>query len=155
MNNWKKMTFVLALAAGLCGGAWAQDGAHRDGDRDRDDQQWGNRDRDPDGRYRNDPNYQYRNGQWVYVAHRPWDGNHYGPTGGYGWYNYAHQIGYNDGVNDGRIDRRFNRGYRPERDGNFKHADHGYDRYYGDKGAYREAYRDGYLAGYRSGFGRW
>ena len=122
MNNWKKMTFVVALVAGLCGGAWAQDGDHHDGS-------WG-------GYYASGPHA-------------------YGPAEGYGWYNYAHQIGYNDGVNDGRIDRRFNRGYRPERDGNFKHADHGYDRYYGDKGAYREAYRDGYLEGYRSGFGRW
>jgi hypothetical protein len=123
MKNWKKMTFVfvLALVAGLCGGAWAQDGDHHDGP-------WGG-----------------------YYASGPYA---YGPNEGYGWYNYAHQIGYNDGVNDGRIDRRFNRGYRPERDGNFKHADHGYDHYYGNKRAYQAAYRDGYLEGYRSGFGR-
>ena len=109
--HWKKMTFLLALTAGLCAGAWAQD--------------------------------------------RPWAG-HYanGAERGYDGYNYAHQIGYNDGVNDGSIDRRFNRGYRPERDSNFKHADHGYDHYYGDKKVYKEAYRDGYLEGYRGGFGR-
>lgn len=108
--DWKKMTFVLALTAGLCGGAWAQD------------RPWGG-----------------------YYAERPPanEGD-----------NYAHEIGYNDGVNDGSIDRRFNRGYRPERDSNFKHADHGYDHYYGDKRAYKESYRDGYLEGYRRGFGR-
>ena len=110
--DWKKMTFVLALAAGVCGGAWAQ------------------------------------------VGDRPWGGYYADRPAGNDGYNYAHQIGYNDGVNDGNIDRRFNRGYRPERDSNFKHADHGYDHYYGDKKAYKEAYRDGYLEGYRHGFGR-
>lgn len=114
MNYLKKTVLVLALAAGLCGGARAQVG-----------DRWG-------GYYAGEP----------------------GRATGYEEYNYAHKIGYNDGVNDGSIDRRFNRGYRPERDSNFKHADHGYDRYYGDKKAYKEAYRDGYLEGYRSGFGR-
>jgi len=37
MNYWKKMAFVLALVGGLCAGAWAQDGGHRDGNRDRAD----------------------------------------------------------------------------------------------------------------------
>jgi len=112
--NWRKMTFVLALAVGLSGSAWAQDR----------------------------PSSGYR-------ANEP-----YGAPRGYEGHDYAREIGYNDGVNDGSIDRRYNRGYRPERDSNFKHADHGYDRHYGDKHAYKEAYRDGYLEGYRRGFGR-
>jgi hypothetical protein len=147
------MALALALVAGLCGGAWAQDWGHNGGDQDR------------DARYRNDPNYQYRNGQWVYVPQRSWPNGPYYPNGtwGYGpgtWahgrggYNYAYQMGYNDGINDGRIDARFHRGFRPGKGSNYKHADHGYDKSWGDKGAYRQAYRNGYMAGYRIGFGR-
>jgi hypothetical protein len=33
MNYWKKLAFVVALVAGICGGAWAAQSEHRDKDK--------------------------------------------------------------------------------------------------------------------------
>ena len=106
MNCWKKMAFGLALVAGLCGGAWAQDWGHRDSNHARStptwrgtvpqhnagvqNHNWGYRNnpnyqyRNGQWAYRNNPNYQYRNGRWVYVPNRTW-GTYY-PNGNYGYY---------------------------------------------------------------------
>jgi hypothetical protein len=117
MNYWKKMAFVLALVAGLCGGAWAADWGHRDASHAQNNHTW--RGSVPQhsgaslpnrawsshttpnyqyrtggwGTYRNNPNYQYRNGQWVYVPNRSW-GTYY-PNGTYGsYYPYPTTGGY-------------------------------------------------------------
>jgi Ni/Co efflux regulator RcnB len=89
MNYLKKTAFALALIAGLCGGAWAQDWAHRDRDHDRDNQRWRDHDRrrdwdhDRDHDRDRDRDYRYRNGQWGY-QNRGWGGNYpYYPNGTY------------------------------------------------------------------------
>lgn len=124
MNYLKKMALALALVAGLCGGAWAQEWSHRGTEQARASHQatshqatnnvhqWGrapevyrnhdvarNHDiyRNNDAWYRNNPNYQWRNGQWAYVPRGTWGG--YYPNGGYypggTWgYNPAGNWGY-------------------------------------------------------------
>lgn len=93
---------------------------------------------------------------------RDWDhdrdrGGYYGDYGnrGYG-YNNARQFGFQDGLNDGRGDRMSGHSFRPTHDGNYKHADRGFNggdrNYY--KSMYRQAYEQGYQQGYNSGGGR-
>ena len=106
MNYLRKVAFVLALVAGLCGGGWAADWGHRDANHAQASHTWKGsvpehgRASVPNhtwsshttpnyqyrtggwGTYRNNPNYQYRNGQWVYVPNRTW-GTYY-PYGTYG-----------------------------------------------------------------------
>ena len=98
--NWKKVTFVLALLAGLCGGGWAQNWGRGDGDHDRDDRRWRDRDDDRDrdrvrdrDRWRHrrgdgdhDWDDGYRNRNWGYGPNRTWG---YSPNGTY--YPYAGQ----------------------------------------------------------------
>jgi len=74
--------------------------------------------------------------------------------GGYGGYglNAARQNGYQDGLNDGARDRRTGHSNRPTQDGNYKHADHGYNSSYGDKNYYKQAYRQAYENGYQQGY---
>jgi len=110
MNDYKKIAFVLALVAGLCGGAWAADWGHRDTNHAQASHSWKssvparnsasvptrtwNSHTTPNyqyrtgewGAYRNNPNYQYRNGQWVYVPNRTW--GTYSPYGTSTYYPY-------------------------------------------------------------------
>jgi hypothetical protein len=76
MNHWKRMALGLALVVGLCGGAWAENWGHRDGDRGR-DSHWA---------YRS-PGYQYRSGYWG-----NWGG--YYPYRSYSYYSYGNYGGY-------------------------------------------------------------
>jgi hypothetical protein len=64
----------------------------------------------------------------------------------------AQEIGYQDGLQDGRGDFDHHRGFRMERNGSYKNANHGYDGRYGDRGRYREAYREAYARGYHEGY---
>ena len=66
----------------------------------------------------------------------------------------AHDFGYQDGRNDGERDRYTGHSYRPTHDGNYKHADHGYDPAYGNKQLYRDEYRAAYAEGYERGYYR-
>lgn len=94
--------------------------------------------------YGQDP---YRNG--------PYDnrgGGYYG--GDYGRGAPAAQIGFQDGRRDGERDFMRRRGFRPERNDNFRDADRGYNRRFGDKRYYRDQYRSAYLQGYRMAFRR-
>lgn len=178
MNYWKKIAFGLALVAGLCGGAWAQDWGHRDRNHDRDDHHWRDRghnrdhdrDRDRNWRYRNNPNYQYRNGQWGWGSNRTWGG--YYPNGNYGYYPngtyypypntqpwgyYPNSTwGYGPG-NYGYSGNDYQIGYR---DGlAIGRRDRGTGRGYINPGNYKQykygdqAYRNGFWAGYRAAFG--
>jgi hypothetical protein len=98
----------------------------------------------------------YRNGGYYGVGN-----GGYGNSGGYGNYgfNAAHQYGYQDGFNDGQGDRNNGHSFRPTHDGNYKHADRGYDSRFGNrdeyKAAYRQAYEQGYQQGYNRGGGGW
>jgi hypothetical protein len=67
----------------------------------------------------------------------------------------AYDNGYRDGVSHGEHDARDRREFRIDRDGDYRHADDGYHRDYGEKEFYRRAFRRGYEAGYREGFNRY
>ena len=71
--------------------------------------------------------------------------------GGYGM-NAARQNGYQDGLNDGARDRRSGHSNRPTQDGNYKHADRGYNPSFGSRDYYKQAYREGYSNGYQQGY---
>jgi hypothetical protein len=75
-------------------------------------------------------------------------------NGGYGNYGYgsAQQYGYQDGYNDGLGDRNNGHSFRPTHDGNYKHADRGYDSRFGNKDQYKAAYRQAYQQGYQQGY---
>jgi hypothetical protein len=96
----------------------------------------------------------YNNGGWGRDGDR--DRGIYGGrgNGGYGGYgvNAAQQYGYQDGINDGARDRRSGHSNRPTQDGNYKHADHGYNSSYGDRNYYKQAYRQAYERGYQEGY---
>jgi flagellar biosynthesis/type III secretory pathway protein FliH len=64
----------------------------------------------------------------------------------------AREMGYQDGLSDGRHDFDHHRGFRMERNGAYRNADHGYERRFGDKVRYQEEYRHAYERGYREGF---
>ena len=66
----------------------------------------------------------------------------------------AYDAGYRDGVSHGEHDARDRREFRVDRDGDYRHADDGYHREYGDKEFYRRSFRRGYEAGYTEGFNR-
>jgi len=96
----------------------------------------------------------YGNGRdrdWDHDGDRDRGGYGRGGYGGYGS-NAARQNGYQDGLNDGARDRRTGHSNRPTQDGNYKHADHGYNSSYGDKNYYKQAYRQAYENGYQQGY---
>jgi hypothetical protein len=88
-------------------------------------------------------------GQDPYYRNGPFDNR----GGGYRRGGPAAQFGFEDGRRDGQHDFFERRGFRPERNGNFKHADRGYRGQFGDKRFYRDEYRSAYMQGYRQGFG--
>jgi hypothetical protein len=61
--------------------------------------------------------------------------------------------GYEDGVNEGRKDGRDGNRFDPQRESRYRSGDHGYEREYGSRDAYKRDYRvafeDGYDRGYR------
>jgi hypothetical protein len=65
----------------------------------------------------------------------------------------AYDNGYRQGFPRGERDALDRRGYRIDRDGDYRNADGGY-RGYGDRDGYRRAYRNGYEAGYAEGYNR-
>ena len=83
------------------------------------------------------------------------DDGYYGgnrrPSGIY-YMNTARSFGSQDGLNDGVNDRRTGHSYRPTHDGNYKHADRGYDRSFGNKNDYKAAYREAYVQAYQNGY---
>ena len=63
--------------------------------------------------------------------------------------------GFREGIKHGEHDARDRRDFRVDRDGDYRHADDGYRREYGDREFYRQSFRRGYEAGYRQGYQRW
>jgi len=95
-------------------------------------------------------------GALVYAQDYPYYGNvpyrnGDGYGSGYGGYDPG-RIGYMDGQRDGQRDLYTGHSYRPTHDGNFKHADRGYNHHFGPKWQYKQAYRDGYMRGYERGY---
>ncbi|HET6841043.1 MAG TPA: hypothetical protein VFK06_05055 [Candidatus Angelobacter sp.] len=66
--------------------------------------------------------------------------------------NIARDNGFRDGFNHGLRDRETGHSFRPTHDGDFRHADRGYDPRFGFINNYRQVYRDAYLNGYERGY---
>ena len=70
----------------------------------------------------------------------------------------SRDVGYATGYRDGQWyadqDLRARRPFAPEQTSGYKHADHGYDKHYGDKQQYAQRYRQGLVEGYRSVYRR-
>jgi hypothetical protein len=78
----------------------------------------------------------------------------------YQWsYNDSRRIAYDNGYREGRRDgddaARDRKPFDLEREKDFRNADRGYSRNYGDKERYRESFRRGYSAGYREAYDRY
>lgn len=61
--------------------------------------------------------------------------------------------GEHDGYLKGREDRDRNRDFDPERHSDYRRADRGYKREFGDKEDYRDGYRQGFRRAYEDGYG--
>ena len=66
----------------------------------------------------------------------------------------AYDTGHRKGLSHGDDDARHRRALQIDRDGDYRSADDGYRREYGDRENYRRAFRQGYEAGYHEGFNR-
>lgn len=95
-------------------------------------------------------NVNVRNGQW---GNDRWGRNDdRGPGGRRGYQEPAYARGYSDGWQQGAEDFRDRDRYDPSRHGEYKSADHGYDRNYGSKDTYKNNYRSGFRQGYEEGY---
>jgi hypothetical protein len=64
----------------------------------------------------------------------------------------AQQNGYRDGRDAGERDARRGRSFSFNRHDDWRDADGGYRREYGDRDFYRHEFREGFRSGYRSGY---
>jgi hypothetical protein len=67
----------------------------------------------------------------------------------------AYDYGYREGVKRGDDDGRKGRAFSFERHGDWRDADDGYSRSYGDREFYRRNYRRGFEAGYAEAYNRY
>jgi hypothetical protein len=67
----------------------------------------------------------------------------------------AYDIGYNEGVQQGQNDARRGRSYSYQQHSEYRNADNGYRREYGDRELYRQSYRQGFQTGYGEGYNRY
>lgn len=67
----------------------------------------------------------------------------------------AYDIGFNDGVRQGENDARRGRTYSFNQHGEYRNADNGYRREYGDREYYRRSFREGFQRGYGEGYNRY
>jgi len=65
----------------------------------------------------------------------------------------ARDYGYRDGLKRGEDAMRSGRALDIERERDYRNADNGYNRSYGDKNRYRDTYRGGFAEGYRDAYG--
>ncbi len=90
---------------------------------------------------------------YAYGDRRPYV---YGDRGRYaGASRIAFDNGFREGVKDGEHDARGNRRFDPSRHGEWRDADKGYRRQYGDRSDYRRSFRSGYESGYAQGYRRY
>ncbi|HYT65947.1 MAG TPA: hypothetical protein VEL51_05990 [Vicinamibacterales bacterium] len=66
----------------------------------------------------------------------------------------AYDNGYRDGLKRGEDAARNGRPFNVERERDYRGADNGYNRAYGDRARYRDDYRGGFAQGYRDGYSR-
>jgi hypothetical protein len=69
-------------------------------------------------------------------------------------YDVASAQGFADGYNAGFDDGDRNRRYELTSEGRYRSGDHGYERWYGTREAYRANYREGFHQGYDEGYER-
>ena len=67
----------------------------------------------------------------------------------------AYDNGYREGLRDGESAARSRRSYDVEREKDWRKADSGYNRSYGNKDRYRDNFRNGYNDGYRAAYDRY
>ncbi len=65
---------------------------------------------------------------------------------------FAYDNGFRDGMDEGRKDIRDHKAFEFWKRDRFNDADHGYDRKFGPKDAYKADYRVGFRAGYEQGY---
>jgi hypothetical protein len=83
----------------------------------------------------------------------PWADGRGNPAGrAVGRYDLAAQNGYSDGYEAGLRDGQGRRQFDPVSESRYRSADHGYERGYGSKDAYKVNYRDSFRVGYEEGF---
>jgi hypothetical protein len=82
---------------------------------------------------------------------------YHGPRGGYGREveRRAYDYGFRDGVRAGERDGRSGRSFSYNRHDDWRDADQGYERRYGDRDWYRRTYRNGFEAGYTDAYNRY
>ena len=66
----------------------------------------------------------------------------------------AYDNGYRDGAKRGEQASRDRRGLDVERERDYRQADNGYNRSFGDRNRYRDNYRGGFAQGYRDAYNR-
>jgi len=66
----------------------------------------------------------------------------------------ARDNGYRDGLKRGEDAARGGRALDIERERDYRNAENGYNRTYGDRNRYRDTYRGGFAEGYRDGYAR-
>jgi hypothetical protein len=67
----------------------------------------------------------------------------------------AYDNGYREGMRDGESAARDRRAFDVGREKDYRKADKGYSRSYGDKDRYRDTFRSGYRDGYRAAYDRY
>jgi hypothetical protein len=76
-----------------------------------------------------------------------------------GDYRQVERLAYNNGLHEGQEagehDGKSGRRYDPDRHSDWRDADEGYRRSYGDKDLYRRSFRSGFEAGYSQAFSRY
>jgi hypothetical protein len=87
-------------------------------------------------------------GGYVYRGDRPYEQGRYARD----VERIAHENGYRDGRSAGEKDARKGRSFSFERHDDWRDADDGYHRDFGDKDFYRREFREGFRSGYGEGF---
>ncbi len=67
----------------------------------------------------------------------------------------AYDNGYREGLRDGQDAARDRRAFDLQREKDYRNADRGYNRSYGDKNRYRDSFRSGFADGYRESYNRY
>ena len=87
-------------------------------------------------------------GDYVYRGNGPYYGGGYSREAE----RVARERGYRDGREAGEKDARKGRSYSFDRHDDWRDADDGYHRDYGDKNFYRREFREGFRSGYTEGY---
>jgi len=98
--------------------------------------------------------YRVGYGNYGYGTSRGYGVPPYSNVPGYsaGRYDNAYQIGLNDGYEAGVNDADGHRAFDPISERRYRSADHGYQKSYGPKEAYKNSYRNAFRQGYERGY---